>query len=151
MLVLKGQAELRKINLRMEAHGDAMMRAFDLRFIAKDIDAERIDSLIPKYKDWLYEKEAPILQEIYPLVIRHKIQNVNVDITAFKQSINLVGCDVSKIKMTPRTGFRCDLDFTIQASEFTDGILDLLSRWQGDLMDIEIVERQLELEEVAEA
>ena len=76
MLVINCTAELKKINLRPEIHGDTPVRAMDLRFVAADVDGARLDAMIPDYQVKLYdEKGQPLLQEVYPLVVRHKIEN----------------------------------------------------------------------------
>ena len=151
MLEITTNAELKKINPRAEAHGDAMVRAMDLRFVAIDVDGKHLDALIPHYKTLLYKNGEPVLQEVYPLKVRHKVLNATVKIKAGRKSISLVGCDIAKIKVTPRAHGHCDIDLTVQSCDFVDGYLDPLSRCIGEMVSLQIEERQMTIDDMDQA
>jgi len=148
MLDIKTKGELKKINLRSEAHGDSMVRAMDIRFLAIDVEGEHLDALIPHYKALLYKNNEPVLQEVYPLKVRHKVLNASAKIKIGRKTITLAGCDIAKIKITPRAKGNCDIDLAIQTSDFTDGILDGLSRCLGEILPLELIERQMVLDDM---
>ena len=60
MLKIKNSAELKKINLRPEYHGETKQRACDLRFVAPDVDGKHLDAMIPHYKALLYKDGLPL-------------------------------------------------------------------------------------------
>ncbi len=144
MFVIKGQAEVKNINVRAEAHGDELMRAIDVKLVMVDVDAQRIDSAVPGMVATFWKGKQPVLQEVYPLKIRHKIENAICTLKVGRKRIKLQDAVVKKISVTPQFGGRCQVTLTV-ACLIGDGVLDPLHNWLKGMVAIEIVERQMEL------
>jgi len=144
MFVIKSAAEIKNVNLRMEAHGDSLVRAVDIKMIVADVEAARLDSAIPEVGQF-WHGEDPVLQEVYPLKVRHTIENVEAVLTVGKKAIKLKGADVRKVSITPRHSGRCEIELSIRCSEIGDGILDPLHKWLKGEVQLEVVERQISL------
>ena len=145
MFVIKGAAEIKNVNLRAEVHGDSLVRAIDVKLAITDVDAKRLDSAIPGLMEMFWEHEQPRVQEIYPLKVRHTIENVTATIGVGRKTVKLVGADVRKVHITPKFGHLCEMLLSIRCAEIGDGTIDPLHKWLKGTVDIEIVERQLTL------
>ncbi len=150
MFVIKSAAEIKNVNLRMEAHGDSLVRAVDVKVIIPDVEAARLDSAIPEIGQF-WHGEDPVFQEVYPLKVRHTIENVEATLTVGRKVVTLTGADVRKVSITPRHSGRCEIELSIRAAEITDGVLDPLHKWLKGEVELEIVERQLSLSDMAQA
>lgn len=147
MFVINGTAELKSINLRAEAHGDEIVRAMDIKLLAVDVDAARLDSAIPDM-DRLWDGDQPVLQEVYPVKVRHKLENMKVTMDELPKDFD---CTVDRIEITPKHAKRCDVLLTLKVSHVQDGFLDKLHAALRSQVTLDIVERQLELPEMEQA
>lgn len=145
MFVIKGKAELKNINIRVQAHGDELVRAMDLKLAMEDADPARLDSAVSDLTDRFWNKDEPLVQEIYPLRVGHKLENCAVELSDGKVKVKLNGADVKKIEITPHHGRRVGMVYTVQAIEIQDGILDTLHKWLRGVITVDVVERQMEL------
>ena len=139
MFEVKTKAELKKINLRAEAHGDDWIRAMDIVLMLLDVPVDKISSAVPAMEKRFYKGDEPILQEIFPFQVQHKIENCNAKVsrTTFK------GCDIkTKAKVWPKPGKVCNMEIKLQVSDFKDGALDSLSKLLRAEISIEITQRQ---------
>ena len=148
MFVIQGEAEIKNINVRAEVHGDELVRALDIRLAITDIDAKRLDSAIPGLRELFWKGEQPHLQELYPLKVRHKIENVSVSIKSGRRTVKLESADVLKVQVTPKFGGRCEMLLSVKVSRIGDGLLDPLHAWLKGLLTVDIAERQLTLPEM---
>ncbi len=144
MFVVKGQAEIKNINVRAQVHGDEMVRAIDVKLVMVDIDAKKMDSAVPGLVATFWKGQQPMLQEVYPLKIRHKIENVICKLKVGRKRVKLQEAVVKKISVTPRFGGRCEITLTVSCV-IGDRILDPLHKWLKGMVGIEIVEHQMEL------
>lgn len=142
MFDVKTTAELRNINLRVESHGDSMVRAMDIKLMLLDVPVSKLTSAIPDFEKRFYDGEQPILQEISPFQIQHKIENVETTI----DKVKLTGADIKKgARCWHKPGFVCNLEVTVQASDFSDSALTALSKRIKDEIQCSIAERQTKL------
>lgn len=153
MFVVKGQAEVKNINVRAEVHGDELMRAIDVKLVMADIEAKKMDSAVPGLVATFWKGQQPLLQEVYPLKIRHKIENVLCTLKVGRKTVKLGFKDkqgrlheavVKKISVTPQFGGRCQVTLTVSCL-IGNGVLDPLHRWLKAVVNVNIVERQMEL------
>lgn len=151
MFVIKGAAEIKNVNLRAEVHGDTLVRAVDIKLAVADVDAERLGSAIPGLMELFWDGEQPRAQEIYPLKVRHTIENVTATLSVGRKSVTLKGADVRKVHITPKFGARCEILLSIRCTEIGDGTIDPLHKWLKGTVELEIVERQLTLPEMEQA
>jgi hypothetical protein len=145
MFVIKGAAEIKNINVRAEVHGDSLVRAIDVKLAITDVDAKQLGSAIPGLMELFWEGEQPRAQEIYPLKVRHTIENVTATISVGRKTVKLAGADVRKVHITPKFGHLCEMLLSIRCAEIGDGLLDPLHKWLKGTVEVEIVERQLRL------
>ncbi len=143
MFVIKGTAEIKNVNLRIEAHGDSMVRTVDVKMVAPDVEAKRLDSAIADI-DKYWEGEKLCLQETYPVTVQHTIENVTATLSVGKKKVTLKGGDVRKIKITPRHNGRCQVMLSVRCPEVSSEIL-LLHEWLKGEVQLEVVERQISL------
>ncbi len=142
MLDVKVQAELKKINLRAEAHGEEWVRAVDIWLMLIDAPADKITSFVPNLAERFYADDGePVLREVLPLVVNHKLENVAAKISR----TSLVGDIKSKAKIWPKPGGVADIEVKLQVSDFADGLLDTLSHHLRDTMTVSLSERQASL------
>lgn len=144
MFVVKGQAEIKNVNMRAQVHGDELMRAIDVKLVMVDIDAKKMDSAVPGLVATFWRGQQPLLQEVYPLKVRHKIENVICKLKVGRKRVKLQEAVVKKISVTPRFGGRCEITLTVSCI-IGDGVLDPLHKWLKGMVGIEIVEHQMEL------
>jgi hypothetical protein len=134
---------LRNINLRAEAHGEDFVRAIDVKIMLLDVPVEKLSSAIPDFAKRFYDGDAPILQEIVPFQIQHKIDNVEATIGG----VSLKGADIKKgSKCWHKPGKVCNLLVSVQSSDFTDAALAKLSKLLREELPVAIVERQMNIE-----
>ena len=138
MFDINTKAELRNINLRAETHGDEYARAIDVQLMLLQVPVDRITSALSLER--FYEGDQPVLQEVYPLCVKHKINNLAVTIGKVK----LNGADAKGIEVTPQPGKVCNVKITVQSSGFGKGVLDQLSEHLREECDVTIVERQMQ-------
>jgi len=143
MFVIKSAAEIKNVNLRMEAHGDSMVPTVDVMLIAPDVEAKRLDSAIADIGKY-WEGDTVCLQETYPVTVQHTIENVEAVLSVGKKKVTLKGADVRKIKITPRHGGRCQIKLSIRCPEVSSEIV-LLHQWLKGEVQLEVVERQISL------
>ena len=143
MFDIKGTAELKNINLRVEMNGDDFARAMDLLLVVDGVPADKLTSAIPNLRENFYEGDQPQLQEIYPLIVRHKIENIAATLKVDKDSVKLKAADVSKIEITPQPGGICQVRLTVQSSMYPLDCLATLSLWLRHEIALTINERQL--------
>lgn len=148
MFDIRATAELSNINIRAEIHGEVHVRAIDIKLVAVGVPAERLTSAIPDLRSRFYNGDQPILQEVFPLRVRHKLENIRCEVFNKDANILLDGCDVAKIEITPEPAGICKVKMTVQASEYADEVLDYLSRWLRDEVQVTLSERQLKLAEM---
>jgi hypothetical protein len=142
MFDVKTAAELRNINLRVESHGENMVRAMDIKLMLLDVPVSKLTSAIPDFEKRFYDGEQPILQEISPFQIQHKIENVEATIDNTK----LTGADIKKgARCWHKPGFVCNLEIIVQASDFNDAALTALSKHIKEEVKCSITERQTKL------
>jgi hypothetical protein len=150
MFDIKTSAEIKNVNIRMEVHGDEYVRAIDVKVRAADVPFDKIGDAVPSH-DWLYDGDMPIMQEIYPLKVRHKIENMAANLEYAGDGFKLTGVDCAKIVVHPKPARLADVEFTIQGSKYPDGVLDLLSTWLREEVALTITERQAKLGLVQDA
>jgi len=143
MFDITAAAELKEIKLRMEVHGDQDVRAVHLKLYCLGVPAERLTSAVPDLRKKFYDKDQPILQEVYPLHVRHSIDNVEANLVVETTGISLVG-DVSKIQITPQPEGVCSVSMTLQVRLDADGVLDTLSHWLKSEVALKVFERQID-------
>jgi len=146
MFVIKSAAEIKNVNLRMEAHGDDLVRAVDVKLIVADVEAKRLDSAIADIEEY-WHGDALILQETYPVKVQHTIENVAATMTVGKKTITMTGADIRKVSITPRHGGRCQVELSIRCIEIGNEIVEL-HKWLKGTVELEVVERQLTLPEL---
>lgn len=146
MFVVKAEAELRNITCRAEANGDEMVRAIDLKLIAIDADASNMDSAINGFLGMYFDKEGnPLGAESYPLRVRHTLEAATVTISKGSTQVVFNDAQIKGIQLTPKMGKQTDATFVVQASDYPDGIIDKITRWQRDVVKIHVEERQLSI------
>jgi hypothetical protein len=150
MFEIKGEAELKNINVRAEIHGEELVRAIDVKLVMTDVDAKLLNAAVPGLVKTFWDGEQPAFQELYPLKIRHKIENATAEIKVGKAQVQLLDVTMQKIEVTPLFGKRCQIAFTVR-SQIGDGILDSLHAWLKGKVNIEIEERQMEIPGMAQA
>jgi len=152
MFKIEAKAELRNINCRAEAHGDEMVRAIDLKLIAIDADASALDSAINGFINLYFDGEGnPQGAEAYPLRVRHKLDGATVTLKQGKQSAKFTDAVIKGIQLTPKTGRRTDATFVVQARDYSDGVMDIITKWQREVVEIQVEERQLDLPDMDQA
>lgn len=143
MFVISGAAEIKNVNLRMEAHGDDSVRAVDVKLIVADVEAKRLDSAIADIEEY-WRGDRLLFQETYPVRVQHTIENVTATLTVGNKKITLTGADVRKVSITPRHSGRCQVELSIRCIEIGKEIIEL-HKWLKGTVELEIVERQLSL------
>lgn len=141
---LKGQAEIKNINLRVEQHGDEMVRAMDLKLVIASTDATKLVAA-SDHMDTFFEKGEPKLQEFYPLAIPHKIENLGGTLKAGRKTIKILQCDAAKVKIKPLYGSKAEVRLTLKISPMGDIDVVQLHSWLRAVVKIDLEERQLDL------
>ena len=145
MFEIKAEAELRNINSRAQANGDEWVRALDLKLIAIDAPADKLDGAINGFLSIYYDAQGNTLGgETYPLKVRHKLDAATVTLKSGRNSVTFNDVILKAIHLTPKTGKRVDCTFTVQAIDYADGILDKLTRWQRETVDVQVQQRQID-------
>lgn len=145
MYDIKTQAEVRNINVRAENHGDEHIPAIDLKLMLLDVPIDRVSSAIPDFGKRFYDGDQPILQEIVPFQVHHKIQNVEVKVG----SVVLKGADIKKgAKYWHKPGKVCNVLITVQSSDYSDAALPALSKMLKEEVKVSIIERQISIPEM---
>lgn len=149
MFQIKAEAELRNINNRAEAHGEEMVRAVDLKLIAIDAKADKLDGAINGFLSLYFDKKGePLGAEAFPLRVRHKIDRGRVVITHGRKKVAFPDVTLKGIQLTPKTGRKVDCTFTVQVSDYEDGVMDKITRWQREVVKVEVTQRQLDIDEM---
>jgi len=149
MFQLKAEAELRNINCRAEAHGEEMVRAIDLKLIAIDAKADKMDGAINGFLKMYYDSKGnPLGAEAFPLRIRHKIDRGRVTIQQGRKKVTFPDVTIKAIQLTPKSGKKVDCTFTVQVSDYDDGVMDKVTHWQREIVKVEVEQRQLDIDEV---
>jgi hypothetical protein len=146
-----GQAELKSINLRAEIHGEELVRAVDLKLAITECSAKELASLMPGFLKAFWNGDNPALQEVYPIKIRHSLENTDCTISVGKAKVFLPQADLKKINITPKFGGVCDVVMSVQASHIPDGILDPLHKWLRGEVHVEAIEKQSDVTMMAQA
>ncbi len=150
MFVIEAKAELKAVVLKMTPSGDDFTRTVELKLLAQDVEAARLSSAIPEVGAFWHGDEL-WLQEIYPLRVRHTVENVSVGLRSEAELIDLGACDVSKIEITPKFGGVCEVALTVKTLDTVDGLLDALHHWLKGEVTVSMVERQLSLPDMDQA
>lgn len=151
MFEINGKAEISKINLRSENHGEESVRAIDVKCIFDGVPIEKLTSAIRGAEKLLYNKDQPLLQECYPLKVRHKIENCKVTFQISRKKIALDGADLKSVEVTPLPNRVAKVKLLVQFSDFKDGVIDALTAVLKDEATVSIVESQTDLEDAAAA
>ena len=144
MLKIKGAAELKNINVRAEIHGEELVRAIDLKLVMVDADASKLETVVPGLMAKFWNGKQPTLQELYPLKVRHKIENADAVVRVGRKRVVLREVIVQKIAITPLFSGRCQIAFSMRC-KIGDGVLDPLHKGLRGTVHITIEERQMEL------
>lgn len=140
MFKVDGNAEVRNLNVRRQASGDEWVRAIDVKIMALAVPVGDISGAVPDIEKHFYGKSGDVLlAEIFPLKVRHKIENVEAVIGP----VTLKGADVAKIEVTPQPGKMANVLLSIQSSDFSDKDLAALTKvYTAVETKLAIVERQ---------
>ncbi len=144
MFELNGEAEIKNINLRVEQHGDELVRAMDLKLIIASTDATKLVAA-SDHMDTFFEKGEPKLQEFYPLTIPHKIENLSGTLKAGRKTIKILQCDAAKVKIKPLFGSLAEVRLTLKISPMGDLDIVQLHSWLRAVVKINLEERQADL------
>ena len=106
-----------------------------------DVPSASVDAVVDRFEEAFYEGDQPIMQEIYPLKVNHKVQNVKATIGG----VTLKEADLKGAKITPKAGKHCDVEVLVQSSAIAKGMLDKFAAMLRETVDVKIIERQLKI------
>jgi hypothetical protein len=142
---VKTNAEVRNINVRAENHGDDHVPAIDVKLMLLDVPIAKISSAIPDFEQRFYDGDQPILQEIVPFQIQHKIENVEAKIGR----VVLKGADIKKgSKFWHKPSKVANVLITVQCSDFSEAAVPALMKMLKEEAKVEIIECQLKIPEM---
>ena len=143
MFNIKTKGEIKKLNVRKEFHGDDLVPAIDIKMVLIGVPVDKLTSAVPDMAKRFYEGDVVAVGEISPLIVGHKIENLEVKI----DSVTLKGADVKKkMKLFLLPGKIANVELSVQVSDFNHKQLTKLTDlYIESEVKVEIFERQLSM------
>ena len=139
MLKMKGKAKVQRFEGDRRAHGDGTVLGVVIKLEFDGVSSKNAAEFVGQIDLMFGKDDSPAMPEIGALTVTREVNNVEVHIG----DIVIKGADLTKIKLTPIGGRKCDVKMEVSAQ--VDGVLDALHRYVGESALVTLTERQMEL------